>query len=113
MSLSITLADANILIPRTLRDYVVYLGKAGAEDLHWSQSILNEMSRNLVKRYGFSPEDAIELELRLTEYLPHALVEASQSDQRTAMQTGVGTKDRHVIAAALAAGDQRPSVGGR
>jgi hypothetical protein len=30
----VTLADANVLIPRTLRDYVVYAAKAGAIELH-------------------------------------------------------------------------------
>lgn len=102
MSALVVLADANILIPRTLRDYVVYLGKAGAFDLHWSQTILNEMSRNLVKDYGFTPDDALELELRLTEYLPWALVEPSVHNIRTAAQVEMNAKDRHVLAAALA-----------
>ncbi len=36
------LADANILISRTLRDYVVYAAKLGALDLHWTEAILDE-----------------------------------------------------------------------
>ena len=103
MSISVVLADANVLIPRTLRDYIVYLGKAGAYQLHWSQSILDEMSRNLVAKYGFSSDDATELELRLTEYLPRALVEARDRDIRKAEKTSMDAKDRHVLAAALAA----------
>jgi hypothetical protein len=48
LSHSVVLADANVLIPRTLRDYTVYLGKAGAFDLHWSQAILDEVSKHLI-----------------------------------------------------------------
>jgi hypothetical protein len=36
LSLSVTLADANILISRTLRDYFAYAAKLGALDIHWS-----------------------------------------------------------------------------
>ncbi len=74
MNPPIALVDANVLIPRTLRDYVVYVAKVGAMQLHWSQPILDEVSRNLIGKFGFAPEDATELELRLTEYLPQALI---------------------------------------
>lgn len=47
MSPSVTLADANILISRTIRDYVVYAANVGALQIHWSPSILDETSRNL------------------------------------------------------------------
>lgn len=53
----------------------MYAAKAGAMQLHWSQLILDEMSRNLIAKFGFSPDNATELELRLTEYLPRALIE--------------------------------------
>ncbi|MDR1213173.1 MAG: PIN domain-containing protein [Propionibacteriaceae bacterium] len=100
---AVVLADANVLIPRTLRDYVVYLGKAGAFELRWSQAILDETSRNLVAGFGFTPEDARELELRLVEYLPWALIEPSDLDRRTAAAVAMDPKDRHVLAAALTA----------
>lgn len=32
------------------------------------------MSRSLVAKFGFDADNAAELELRLTEYLPHCLV---------------------------------------
>ena len=87
MSTSVVVADANVLIPRTLRDYIVYLAKANAYQLHWSQTILDEMSRNLVGKYGFTPEDTAELELRLTEYLPWALVEVKRAHRRATAHT--------------------------
>lgn len=103
MSLSVALADANVFIPRTLRDYFVYAAKAGALQIHWSQPILDEMSRNLVAKFGFHADDATELELRLTEYLPRALVEVRKRDAQLAGEVGMDAKDRHVLAAALSA----------
>lgn len=103
MSLSVALADANVLIPRTLRDYFVYAAKLGAMQIHWSQPILDEMSRNLVAKFGFNGGDAAELELRLTEYLPRALVEVRKRDAQLADGVEMDAKDRHVLAAALSA----------
>jgi predicted nucleic acid-binding protein len=103
LSLSVALADANVLIPRTLRDYVVYAAKAGAVQLHWSQLILDEMSRNLIAKFGFTPDDAAELEVRLTEYLPRALIEVRPRDVDTVATVEMDAKDRHVVAAALSA----------
>lgn len=103
MSLSVALADANVLIPRTSRDYVVYAAKAGAMQLHWRQPILDEMSRNLIAKFRFTPADATELELRLTEYLPQALVEVRRRDVQAVAAVEMDAKDRHVVAAALSA----------
>lgn len=56
MTLSVVLADANILYSRTLRDYFLYAADAGAVELHWSQDILDEMSRNLRAGLGLDSE---------------------------------------------------------
>jgi hypothetical protein len=61
------------------------------------------MSRNLVAKFGFIAEDAAELELRLTEYLPRALVEVRRRDTRLVAEVEMDAKDRHVVAAALSA----------
>ena len=103
LSLSVALADANVLISRTLRDYIVYTAEAGAMQLHWSQPILDEISRNLVAKFGFTAADAAELELRLTEYLPRALIEVHRRDTRLVAKVDMDAKDRHVVAAALSA----------
>ncbi len=92
-----------LFIPRTLRDYFVYAAKAGALQIHWSQPILDEMSRNLVAKFGFDPDDAAELEVRLTEYLPRALVEVRKRDAQLVVEVEMDAKDRHVLAAALSA----------
>lgn len=103
MSLSVTLADANILISRTLRDYFVYAAKLGALDIHWSETILNETTRNLIKRVGFTPEDADVLVERLSLYLPKALIEVKKRDETRVATVTMDAKDRHVLAAAISA----------
>jgi hypothetical protein len=55
LSLSVALADANVLVPRTLRDYIVYSAKSGAFQLRWSQTIPDEMSRNTSGSSGSVP----------------------------------------------------------
>ena len=103
MSLSVTLADANILISRTLRDYFVYAAKLGALDIHWSETILDETVRNLIKQFGFTPEAADVLVERLEAYLPSALVEIKKRDETRVAKVEMDAKDRHVLAAALSA----------
>lgn len=102
--MSIALADANILVSRTLRDYVVYAAKLGAVELHWSETILDEVTRNLIDKFGFTLEDALTLVERLEAYLPHALVEVKHADHRRVAAVEMDDQDRHVVAAALSAG---------
>lgn len=103
MSLSVTLADANILISRTLRDYFVYAASVGALQIHWSPAILDEASRNLIAKYRFSTEDAKVLVALLGEFLPEALIETRKRDEETVGRAEMSANDRHVLAAALSA----------
>lgn len=65
MRLSVTLADANILVSRTLRDYFVYAAKLGALDIHSSDTILDETRRTVRHLIKFAPADAEVLVERL------------------------------------------------
>lgn len=103
MSISVALADANILISRTLRDYFVYAAKLGALEIRWSATILDETTRNLIKQFGFTPEDAEVLTERLEAYLPTALVDVARRHELLVAEVEMDAKDRHVLAAALSA----------
>lgn len=93
------------LLQLTLAQRVQLVGspKLGALQIHWSQPILDEMSRNLIAKFGFNESDAAELELRLTEYLPRALVDIRKRDGLLADGLEMDANDRHVLAAALSA----------
>jgi hypothetical protein len=46
------------------------LREARRVDIHWSETILDETSRNLIKQFGFTSEDADVRIERLEAYLP-------------------------------------------
>ena len=103
MTISVVLADANILFSRTLHDYVLYAADEGAIEVHWSREILAEMSRNLRENLGFSHASTSRLEQLMNDYIEYALVEADPGDLATVEAVEMDAKDRHVLAAALSA----------
>lgn len=103
MTISVTLADANILISRTLRDYFVYSASVGALQIHWSDSILDETTRNLIAKYDFSTQDAAVLVALLGQFLPDALIKTTKRDIAAVEKVEMSPNDRHVLAAALSA----------
>lgn len=104
MTISVVLADANILFSRTLRDYFLYLADAGAIEIHWSQQILDEMSRNLRKQIGLSQAETDRLEALMNAYIEYALVDVEAEDLSTVEDVAMDPNDRHVLAAAISAG---------
>lgn len=101
MTVSVVLADANILFSRTLRDYLLYADDEGAIEIHWSQEILDEMSRNLRARFGFSQADTDRLEALMNDYIETALVSIEPDDLELVEAIEMDAKDRHVLAAAI------------
>jgi len=75
LTISVVLADANILFSRTLRDYFLYAADEGAIEIHWSRQILAEMSRNLRENLGLSNDSTSRLEQLMNDYIEYALVE--------------------------------------
>jgi len=69
LTVSSVLADANLLYSRTLRDYVLYAADEGAIEIHWSEEILNEMSRNLQENLGLSRGDTTRREELMNDYI--------------------------------------------
>jgi predicted nucleic acid-binding protein len=90
--------DACVLIPATLRDTLLRAAEKGMYRLHWSDEILDEVRRNLVKREMTSPENAQDLIDQMNNFFPEAnvrgfevLIPSMTNDK----------KDRHVLAAAV------------
>lgn len=101
MTISVVLADANILYSRTLRDYFLYAADAGAIEIHWSQQILDEMSRNLRQKLDLSEADTTRLQLLMNDYIEYALVDVGLEELAAAEVVEMDSADRHVLAAAL------------
>jgi predicted nucleic acid-binding protein len=90
--------DACVLIPATLRDTLLRAVEKGMYRLHWSDEILDEVRRNLVKREMTSPENAQDLIDQMNNFFLEAnvrgfevLIPSMTNDK----------KDRHVLAAAV------------
>jgi predicted nucleic acid-binding protein len=90
--------DACVLIPATLRDTLLRAAEKGMYRLHWSDEILDEVRRNLIRRAMTSSADAQDLIDQMASFFAEAnvrgfevLISSMTNDQ----------KDRHVLAAAV------------
>lgn len=103
MTISVVVADANILFSRTLRDYFLYCADEGAIEIHWSRQILDEMSRNLRDKAGLMQSDTARLEELMNRYIEYALIDVDPEDLTAVDDVEMDGKDRHVLAAAISA----------
>lgn len=95
--------DANVLYPFTLRDTLLRAAAAGFFQLHWSEPILDETTRNLVGNGVITEAQAEHLKAAMVRAFPEALVTDFESLIPTMPND---EKDRHVAAAALKVGAQ-------
>lgn len=104
--------DASVLFPFTLRDALlrsaeIVLDDAGDEILTlysplWSELILDEMSRNIVKADHATQEQMTHLVNEMTSAFSEAMVPLTEIKTLESSMTN-DPKDRHVLAAAVAA----------
>lgn len=90
--------DANILFSISLCDSLMRCAEAQLYDAYWSDMILDEMERNLVKQGRATPESARRRRVMMQRSLPQAAVQGYET--RIAAMTN-DAKDRHVLAAAV------------
>jgi predicted nucleic acid-binding protein len=95
--------DSCVLIKASLRDTLIRAYGADLYRLHWSDDILTEVVRNLVENGMTTQAGAERLEQRFREVL-----EAAEVTGYSALIPAMTNhpKDRHVAAAAVAAGAQ-------
>lgn len=96
----VALLDACVLVPMPLADTLLRLAEPPAIfEARWSEEILAEMSRTLVRRFAKSPAKARYRETAMRSFFPQAMVDGHQP---LIDQLRNHPKDRHVLAAALA-----------
>jgi len=92
-------ADTNILYGGALRDILIDMAIAGAIELRWSPTVLDELCIALVRnREDYTQAKALKLVAAMTEVLPEALVIPPEGG------CGVGLPDvgdEHVVRAAV------------
>lgn len=98
--------DACVLYPFSLRDILLRLAECELYDLYWSDRILAETTRNLVES-GVMPQQAADrLETAMRGAFDGSVVSAAAIGQLEPAMTN-HPKDRHVLAAAVAAHARR------
>lgn len=97
--MSSVVLDACVLYPFTLRDTLLSLAENGLYEAHWTDEILEEMRRNLVKTGQTTEVNSQRLIKQLNTVFEDALV--TGYNHLIASMTN-DPKDRHVAAAAVA-----------
>lgn len=89
--------DACVLYPANLRDTLLRFAERGLYDVHWSDDILNELERSLL-RSELSPASVTYVLTEMQHHFPEAKITGYQS--LVASMT-CDPKDRHVLASAV------------
>jgi predicted nucleic acid-binding protein len=106
----VAVLDANLLIPRALRDLLLSLADGKVFRPVWQQSILEELERNYPKvavdHRGADRNDAVKEVTRVLSSMARAFPDASvPTDDWISLveQMTCDEKDRHILAVAIAA----------
>ena len=97
----IVFLDANVLVPYNLMSILLTMAEDGLFIPRWSQAVLDETSRALVEKLGLPRDDVTRRIQAMTEAFPEAMVTGYEHLEAT---VNCDPKDRHVLAAAVAAG---------
>jgi predicted nucleic acid-binding protein len=101
----IVLYDACVLYPAPLRDLLIRIAEAGIVRARWTEEILEECFRNILKdRKDLSPAKLARTRELMRRVLPDCLV--SDYEQLIPALKLPDANDRHVLAAAIKAGAQ-------
>jgi hypothetical protein len=95
--------DANILIPQSLRLVFLELAEAGLIQTHWSEEVLIETRRNLIRPdgpYGLNAGTVDRMLKQMRKYFPQALVHGHEKLKRRFVGK-TDPKDEHVAAGAF------------
>ncbi len=95
--------DTNVLFPSALRDTLLRAAETGLVQVYWSEDVLAELKRNLVRTGRYSAEGAARLIQAMRKAFGAAEV---RGYQHLIASMPNHPKDRHVVAAAQLAGAQ-------
>lgn len=90
--------DACTLYKACVRDLLLRLAEAEMYQPKWSESILEEVTRNLIENRGITEQQATHLTTQLTKSFPEANVENYED---IIPSLTINEKDKHVLAVAI------------
>jgi predicted nucleic acid-binding protein len=94
----VAVLDACVLFPAELRDTLLSVAEHGLYRVHWTEKILDEVRRNLIKTKYSTPEKVRYLIEQMETAFEDALVSGYES---LIPEMKNDPKDRHVLAAAV------------
>lgn len=100
----VVVLDANVLYPFGVRDALLRFAEAGLYRARWSDEILDEMVRSLLRVKPDREASILRMRAAMVRAFPEALVEGYEGII-TALELP-DRDDRHVLAAAIRAGAQ-------
>lgn len=92
--------DACVLFQAAVRDTLLRAAEAGLYEVYWSEIILDEISRNLLKTGTMKQKQVQRLLAALRQFFPKAMVKGFEY---LIPEMKNDDKDRHVLAAAVVA----------
>ena len=95
---TVAILDACVLFPMPLRDTLLRIAERGLYRLHFSQEILDETTKNLVKQNRMTLKQAAKYQECMKQFFPESVVEGYES---LIPLMSNDPKDRHVLAAAV------------
>lgn len=102
--LFVAVLDTNVIFPNSLRDTLLRAGISGLYRMYWTETILDELRRNLIAKKNLTPEKAQKLVDRMNWYFGEAVLIRGYEPLIATMTND--PKDRHVLAAAVHIGAQ-------
>jgi hypothetical protein len=103
MALIRVVLDACVMLPQNLNDLLLTLADDGLFAPVWTGTLLDEVRTNLVKKFGVTTAQAAHRIQQMQQAFPFAADEA-RGYERLIPAMKNQRKDRHVLAAAVAAG---------
>ncbi|MGH3562773.1 MAG: PIN domain-containing protein, partial [Mycobacterium sp.] len=103
MALIRVVLDACVMLPQNLNNVLLTLAEEGLFTPVWTDTLLNEVRTNLVKKFGTTTAQAEHRIQQMQRAFPLAADEARGYEQLIPAMTN-DRKDRHVLAAAVASG---------
>ncbi|HYO65499.1 MAG TPA: PIN domain-containing protein [Archangium sp.] len=95
--------DTNVLFPSALRDTLLRAAETGLVQVYWSEDMLTELERNLVRSGRYDARGAARLIQTMRVAFPSA---EARNYQHLLSSMPNHPKDRHVVAAAQVVGAQ-------
>ncbi|MFD7863384.1 PIN domain-containing protein [Streptomyces sp. NPDC059783] len=97
-------ADTNVLFPFSMMDLVLALTEDSVHDIVWSERLLAEWERVIVREGGRSPESAAAVARTVRRFFADCEIPAALYEHLVDKMPGDDPDDRHHAAAAVAAG---------